>query len=142
MRQLPGRGGRAFSWAGHPSRELLKPRQHNPTCPGRTELGTGAARSGDTDPEHTQPCPDHWEREVAPSPDWELFTVNSPPVSAGSMVGVSTQQRWPCTGSAPASAAERFPPKQEPIQDPLAAPAREGLSQAPRGSTGTIRGTQ
>lgn len=92
------------------------------------------------DPEHTQPCPDHWEREVAPSPDWELFTVNSPPVSAGSMVGVSTQQRWPCTGYAPASAAERFPPKQEPTQDPPAAPAREGLSQAPRGPTGTIRG--
>lgn len=31
------------------------------------------------DPEQTQPCPDHWEKEVAPSPEWELSTVNSPP---------------------------------------------------------------
>lgn len=36
-------------------------------------------RVGRMDPEQTPSCPDHWEKEMAPSPDWELFTVNSSP---------------------------------------------------------------
>lgn len=93
------------------------------------------------DPEQTQPCPDHWEKEVAPSPEWELSTVNSPPSFswqdglAGHTAALVLHRVSTCLSS------RMFPmiPSQTGAHPEIpTAQARQGLSQAPRGSTGTL----
>lgn len=98
-------------------------RQHNLTCPGRTELGQGLPRAG------------RWSQSKPRSLGegsglGALQCIPPAPVPAGKVLWLSTQQHWSCTLSTCLSSRTFpiIPPKQELTQESPAAQARRGPS--------------